>query len=357
MLASKPSAAPVFPLRRLAQGCTALILAYCIFELGRRSSTAPQSLLAPLPTVGKARPVAAGLTHGGDALDALSQVDVEYDVVAAMKKPSNAAAKWTPARREGFKAPENSNAELYDQMWTGKHTYRRNGCWACRFAPDIVARLPFETVLDAGTGNGQMVRWMRMHGKAAFGVELSQAVLDRDAPDLLEAGFVEQGSLTDLPYQDNQFDLVVSGDVLEHILPEQADDVVSELVRVSKRHIVISISLKSHGNERLHTLLRPRHWWEAKFQKHGARPNRALFWALQEKQVRFSRDKGELESCRQEGVEDDGGKFEVCLVKLPWLMGIPGMDYRQIRTITPANAEVEPWFFVFTKDASTVKAA
>lgn len=115
---------------------------------------------------------------------------------------------------------------------------------------------------------------------------------------------------------DNQFDLVVSGDVLEHILPEQADDVVSELVRVSKRHIVISISLKSHGNERLHTLLRPRHWWEAKFQKHGARPNRALFWALQEKQVRFSRDKGELESCRQEGVEDDGGKFEVCLVKL-----------------------------------------
>lgn len=49
-----------------------------------------------------------------------------------------------------------------------------------------------------------MVRWMRMHGKAAFGVELSHAVLDRDAPDLLEAGFVEQGSLTDLPYQGEQ---------------------------------------------------------------------------------------------------------------------------------------------------------
>lgn len=45
-----------------------------------------------------------------------------------------------------------------------------------------------------------MVRWMRMHGKAAFGIELSPAVLQRDAPDLLKAGLAEQGSLTDLPY-------------------------------------------------------------------------------------------------------------------------------------------------------------
>lgn len=42
---------------------------------------------------------------------------------------------------------------------------------------------------------------MRLRGKAVWGIELSQAVLERDAPDLLEAGYVEQGSLTNLPYQ------------------------------------------------------------------------------------------------------------------------------------------------------------
>lgn len=234
-----------------------------------------------------------------------------------------------------------SQQELYDNMWTGQHTYQRLSCWGCRFVADVVGRLDFTTVLDAGAGawrrawccpawacmalscrraalpllpisspqalslvssagNGQIVRVMRLRGKAAWGVELSKAVLERDAPDLLKAGFVEQGTLADLPFQggvwvggclgrllkgccpvcreavqrewgrrplrcaaldqcmcltsltflppspaDSQFDLVFSADVLEHIRPEEADAVIAELVRVAKRHIVMSISLKS----------------------------------------------------------------------------------------------------------------
>ena len=48
----------------------------------------------------------------------------------------------------------------------------------------------------------------------------------------------------------------------------------------------MSISLKSYQNKGLHTLLRPREWWEAKFAAHGARPNRAVLWALQQKETR-----------------------------------------------------------------------
>jgi ubiquinone/menaquinone biosynthesis C-methylase UbiE len=55
---------------------------------------------------------------------------------------------------------------------------------------------------------------------------------------------VEPGILTNLPYEDNSFDIVMSSDVLEHIHPEEADIVVSELVRVSRRHVFLSISLK-----------------------------------------------------------------------------------------------------------------
>jgi hypothetical protein len=59
-----------------------------------------------------------------------------------------------------------------------------------------------------------------------------------------ESGYVEPGILTNLPYEDNSFDIVMSSDVLEHIHVEEADQVVSELVRVSRRHLFLSISLK-----------------------------------------------------------------------------------------------------------------
>lgn len=52
--------------------------------------------------------------------------------------------------------------------------------------------------------------------------------------------------LTNLPYANSTFDLVFSADVLEHIHEDEAEAVVKELVRVSRRHLFLSISLKPH---------------------------------------------------------------------------------------------------------------
>jgi hypothetical protein len=38
-----------------------------------------------------------------------------------------------------------------------------------------------------------------------------------------------------------------------------------------------------------HTMLRPRHWWDAKFMEHGAVPNKEMLWAMQEKDTSFTR--------------------------------------------------------------------
>lgn len=138
---------------------------------------------------------------------------------------------------------------MYDKSWLDGG-YPKASCWGCRFAADVIARNPAHTILDAGAGNGVLLRQLRAHGKSAWGIELSQAVLDADCPDLLESGIVEQGSLTNLPYEDNQFDLVFSADVLEHIRPAEVDRVVRELVRVSRRHLFLSISLKGHTKVR-----------------------------------------------------------------------------------------------------------
>ena len=46
------------------------------------------------------------------------------------------------------------------------------------------------------------------------------------------------------------FDLVFSADVLEHVHEDEAEQVIAELVRVSRRHLFLSISLKPHTKAR-----------------------------------------------------------------------------------------------------------
>lgn len=260
-----------------------------------------------------------------------------------------------PKRRDDYKYSTNSYQEVYDKSWT-EGGYPAQSCWGCRFGAEVVARLPFHSMLDAGTGNGHLVRLMRKHGKNAWGIELSEAALKQECLDLLEKGVVEAGVLTNLPYADNSFDLVFSADVLEHIHEDEADRVVSELVRVSRRHLFLSISLKPHtkvsadndAEANRHTMLRPRSWWEAIFAKHGAEVNQPMLWAMQDKDD-TSEEKSKRD-CRQAGSPTQGGRFEVCIVEDTWLVGRREQaNVRKDRCITTHNQELEPWFFSFRK--------
>jgi len=254
-----------------------------------------------------------------------------------------------PARKPGYTYRSTTYQAVYDKTWTSGG-YPAQSCWGCRFATDVIAKLKFHTILDAGTGNGALTRLMRQYGKNAYGIELSRAALEKECPDLLSKNYVEAGILTNLPYEDNSFDLVMSSDVLEHIDPAEADAVVKELVRVSRRHLFLSISLKNNGapkGEAEHTLLRPRVWWHKLFQKHGAVVNEEFLWAMQEKDSQYITEN--QKNCRQEGDESDGGLFEVCSVSNTWLVGKREQrNVRMHRSVTE-NGELEPWFFAFRK--------
>lgn len=243
---------------------------------------------------------------------------------------------------------------VYDEAWA--NLYASGSCYGCRFYGKLQDLIDFQTVLDAGAGNGMGVRMFRALGKFAYGVELSGQVLEHDAKDLLDQGWVQQGSLTMVPFEDESFDLVVSSDVLEHIKSGMEEDVVRELVRVLKRYIVLSISLKSHKNEDLHTYLRSRTFWENLFSSHGAVHNPVLKNILQDSMrnvfpVIHDRD---LHDCREEGHEQEGGKYRCCLVRSPWLVGLGVL--RQHRAVTPDDGDFEPWMFAFEKvSTETVK--
>jgi SAM-dependent methyltransferase len=91
-------------------------------------------------------------------------------------------------------------------------------------------RLPMQaSILDAGCGSGRNMVDLARHGTVT-GVELSDTSValarERDVGEVLE------GSVMDMPFDDDSFDLAVSLDVIEHL----EDDVgaLAELRRVTK---------------------------------------------------------------------------------------------------------------------------
>lgn len=100
----------------------------------------------------------------------------------------------------------------------------------------IVRRLGFAVppgtrILDLGCGEGTTVRALRAAGYDAWGCE---TVL-RDSPvtdELVGAGYVKQIPMTPyrLPFDDGEFDLILSDEVLEHVM--NYSDVVAESHRV-----------------------------------------------------------------------------------------------------------------------------
>ena len=96
------------------------------------------------------------------------------------------------------------------------------------------------SVLDAGCGEGFTLERFRLEGVGAHleGVDLNPGAIDLGRtlhPHLV----LTQGSVYQLPYADNTFDLIVCTEVLEHL--ERPRDALAELLRVAKRYTVITV--------------------------------------------------------------------------------------------------------------------
>ena len=90
-----------------------------------------------------------------------------------------------------------------------------------------------KSALDVGCGAGQLVKWLRFFGVEAYGVEISQYALDLAREDIKK--YLKKGDIAELPYDDNQFDAVVSYDVMEHLERSKIRKAMAESVRVSKK--------------------------------------------------------------------------------------------------------------------------
>jgi len=89
------------------------------------------------------------------------------------------------------------------------------------------------TILDVGSG---------LHGIAPFVHASRVTVQDVSFPPNVRshADFVVTGSMTNLPFSNNSYDLVVSCHAMEHIPDKLRQLALAEMVRVGKRWIVLS---------------------------------------------------------------------------------------------------------------------
>lgn len=159
--------------------------------------------------------------------------------------------------------------EQYNEYWS--EIYSFEACYKLHLLNDLCLNsgLDFDTVLEVGTGNGGGVEKMLAAGKKARGIEYSNYLYENHLKAKFPNGEVIEGDAADIPFEDESFDMVVSFDVLEHIPENKIEKVVSEIHRVSKRYVFVSICEEIDRFQKFHLTVRPAEWWREKFENAG----------------------------------------------------------------------------------------
>jgi 2-polyprenyl-3-methyl-5-hydroxy-6-metoxy-1,4-benzoquinol methylase len=104
----------------------------------------------------------------------------------------------------------------------------------------MIKELSPKTILDAGCGEGFTMNKLRENG---IGNKIEGIEYEEDSivfgKKLFPNLSIKQGSVYDLPYEDNSFDLVICTEVLEHL--DEPEKAVKEMLRVSGKYLIISV--------------------------------------------------------------------------------------------------------------------
>jgi ubiquinone/menaquinone biosynthesis C-methylase UbiE len=126
--------------------------------------------------------------------------------------------------------PRRPNKDYYDEFAAGYEKRRHHGYHALIDRLEIAATLPYASgarVLEAGCGTGLILKEIAPLAKTAVGLDLSPGMLARARARGLR---VVHGSVTDLPFDDESFDLAYSFKVLAHV--ERIEHAMAEMARV-----------------------------------------------------------------------------------------------------------------------------
>lgn len=127
--------------------------------------------------------------------------------------------------------------------------------------------------LDVGCGTGNLVKVLRGFGIDAYGIEISEHAIEM--ADKTVRPFLKTGDVVKLPYEDDEFDLVLTFDVLEHMERAKIKKSIDETIRVSRKYIMHKIYTKEnlwirwlYSKDFSHLSIFTSKFWRRKFLEH-----------------------------------------------------------------------------------------
>jgi len=154
--------------------------------------------------------------------------------------------------------------------WYGSitKTYYKYLAKYCMIKPTKTS--PNSKILDIGCGVGILVEQFKKLGYDVAGVDVNSAAINNS---LVPNNCFLVNTTAKLDYPDNNFDLVVSREVLEHIELSEIDNCIEEYKRVSKNKMIHIIAVTERGpsaiDDPAHVNVQTEEWWQNKFQEHG----------------------------------------------------------------------------------------
>jgi SAM-dependent methyltransferase len=131
------------------------------------------------------------------------------------------------------------------------------------FCDGIAQSIQPKTVLDAGCAIGLLVEGLRERGIEAWGVDISEYAIGKVSETIREYCWV--GSVTE-PFP-RRYDLIVSIEVLEHMLQSEAEKAVENFCQFSDD--VLFSSSPIDYKEVTHLNVQPPGYWAELFARHG----------------------------------------------------------------------------------------
>ena len=143
--------------------------------------------------------------------------------------------------------------------------------WSAPFYPYIDEKFNKANtkILDVGCGDGSFLRGLQSRGfKDLTGVDFTTIDLEICSGDInYISSFADK-----MPFKDNEFDLLTSAEMLEHIHEDNIHDVLKEFQRVCNGTLLLTCSHRDsgevHKGKNLHFLVRDKSWWETALSKY-----------------------------------------------------------------------------------------
>lgn len=106
-------------------------------------------------------------------------------------------------------------------------------CWLRGQDPVYEIFLKGKKVLDLGCGEGKL---LEKDPDNFYGVDLNDGIIKKCQAKGLQVKF---GNVTEIPYDDDSFDVIHNRNIIEHLFPEQAHKMLLEMKRVLKHNGLI----------------------------------------------------------------------------------------------------------------------